>query len=715
MFKALAVVCAIAAAVLVGTNLSAGNAGAAPEIHVAVNGDDGASGAGYAPLATLEAARDRARELRAADPEEAIVVYIHGGIHKRDASFRLGAEGSGADGAPIIYRGVDNEDGPARVTGGVRLTEFGPVTDSGALERLPEEAREQVKQADLAAHGVEDPGTLQRRGYVQHGDAAPELFFAGKPMTLARWPNVGWTTIASVPEDGAEEAAARIIGYHGDRPRHWSPSADPWVFGYWNHGWADEHLPVEAIDTERGEITLGGEPTFGFRAEQRFYFYNLLEELDAPGEWYLDRAANVLYFWPPEDGNLETDEAVLSVLNEPLVEVDGASHVRFENLTFEATRHTAVTIDGGENVTVAGSVIRWIGRHGVTASGGANHRIVSCDIHYLGERGVHLTGGDRQTLEPGGHKAINNHIHHFSQWARTYRPAVHLQGVGHEARNNLIHDAPHMAIRFAGNDHRIARNQIHHVLTETDDAGALYIGRNWTERGHVIEHNFIHHSGNQHAPYRELEANALDLGEHVTLEPLGIHGVNLVYLDDAASGITIRGNVLHDGGRSIMIGGGRDNLAANNIVIGGGVGVWIDARGHGWAADHIERGGPWGMWERLEAVPYDEPPYSDRYPGLAELPDNEPHAPVGNRFVRNLLVNNEEPFGYLYGAEDYANLEDNAQLDGLAENARGLSPEEILDLARELMESDAARDIGFETIPLDRIGTVSEPFGASAE
>ena len=681
------------------------------DVHVAVDGDDAAEGTANAPLATLEAARNRVRELREEHADQTVVVHVHGGVYEREHSFELDAGDSGTGDAPLIYRGVSNENGPARISGGRHLTEFEPVTDSDVLDRLPEIARDHVLQADLEAHDVPDPGSLQRRGFTQHGSPALELFFDGVPMTLARWPNVGWTVIRSVPGDDAEGEAARTFGYHGDRPAQWSEAADPWVFGYWYHGWADEHLPVEAIGAEAGEITLGAEHTYGFRENQRFYFYNLLEELDEPGQYYVDRETNTLYFWPP--GDIGEGEAIVSRLNVPLLEIDGASHVRFEHLTFEASRERAVRIDGGEAVTLAGCVIRWIGRHGVTVSGGERHRILSSDLYHLGERGIELSGGDRQTLTPAGHEAVNNHIHHFSRWARTYRPAIGLSGVGHRATNNLIHDAPHMAIGFSGNDHVIANNRIHHVLTETDDAGAMYIGRNWTERGHLIEHNFIHHAGNQHAPYRELDEAELD--EHVTLQPREAHGTNLIYLDDAASGITIRGNLLHDGGRSIMIGGGRDNLVENNIVIGGNIGIWLDARGHGWAADHIKRDGHWGMWDRLEAVPYDEPPYSDRYPGLAELPDNEPHAPVGNRFIRNLLVDNETPIDYLYGAEDYAELVDNAELEGELDAPSEASPAELLELAETLMESETARDIGFEPIPLDEIGLYTDTYRREQE
>lgn len=130
----------------------------------------------------------------------------------------------------------------------------------------------------------------------------------------------------------------------------------------------------------------------------------------------------------------------------------------------------------------------------------------------------------------------------------------------------------------------------------------------------------------------------------------------------------------------------------------------MDGRGLGWAADHIERGGHWGIWDRLEAVPYDEPPYSDRYPGLAELPDNEPHAPVGNRFIRNLLVDIEHPIYFQHDVGHYAELKENVELEGELDAPSEASPAELLELAGTLMDSEEARDIGFEPIPLDDIG-----------
>ena len=114
-----------------------------------------------------------------------------------------------------------------------------------------------------------------------------------------------------------------------------------------------------------------------------------------------------------------------------------------------------------------------------------------------------------------------------------YKAGIALHGVGLRAANNLIHDAPHMAIQFWGNDHVIELNEIHHVCPESNDAGAIYAGRDWTMRGTVICHNYLH---------------------HIT----GFRGKGCVgvYLDDMFCGTRIEGNVFHEVTRAAFIGAG---------------------------------------------------------------------------------------------------------------------------------------------------------------
>ena len=111
-------------------------------------------------------------------------------------------------------------------------------------------------------------------------------------------------------------------------------------------------------------------------------------------------------------------------------------------------------------------------------------------------------------------------------------------------RHNLIDNAPHQAIGFAGNDHLIELNEIHTVCYESNDAGAIYAGRDWTMRGTAIRHNYFH-----------------DISG---FEGRGCVGV---YLDDQFSGTEVFGNLFYKVTRAAMIGGGRDCTIANNIFV----------------------------------------------------------------------------------------------------------------------------------------------------
>ena len=63
-----------------------------------------------------------------------------------------------------------------------------------------------------------------------------------------------------------------------------------------------------------------------------------------------------------------------------------------------------------------------------------------------------------------------------------YSQGVSIQGVGNRAAHNLIHNAPHNAIIFGGNDHVIEFNEIHDVVLESDDQGGVDMfgdGKHW--------------------------------------------------------------------------------------------------------------------------------------------------------------------------------------------------------------------------------------------
>src|SRR5208283_658903 len=300
----------VTATLILGASVLHALPGPAAEFYVSPVGNDTNAGTRAKPFATLERARDEARRLRqdGKPPKGGLTIWIGGGEYLRTNAFELTATDSGAPDAPVIWRARPGE--AVRLIGGRRLSGFEVVSDPTILARLPEAARAHVVQADLKALGITDFGQMRSRGFGRPLTPAHcELFYGARPMTLARWPNEGeWEHIAGYPDAGAgkDEHGGQVgkleegFTYSGDRPRRWKDTSDLWVHGYWSWDWANSYERVASIDLDRRLIKTA--PPYGiydFRKGQRFYFLNVLEELDQPGEWFLERKTGVLYFWPP--------------------------------------------------------------------------------------------------------------------------------------------------------------------------------------------------------------------------------------------------------------------------------------------------------------------------------------------------------------------------------------------------------------------------------
>jgi hypothetical protein len=671
---------------LVGTTLTRA------DVHVAPGGSDANRGSRTKPFATLERARDAVRDLKAAEklPKGEFSVWLHGGDYRRTQALELTAADSGTADSPIVWRAAKNER--VRLLGGVPLPRLGlvpsawsAVTDQAVRQRFDEAARPHIRQLDLRALGLTDFGEMKSRGFSRGTATAHcELFFAGRPMTLARWPNEGkFDHLAGFPEtSGKNDDHGGNVGdlpggflYAGDRPNRWRDVSDLWVHGYWAWDWANSYERVAELDRARHFIkTAPPHGLYGFRKGQRFYFLNVLEELDQPGEWFLDRAGGQLYFWPPEGSH--SGEVTLSLLDQPLLNLADVSHVAFRGLVLEATRANAVEIRGGTNNRLTGCLIRNIGNSGVVITGGFGHGVVSCDLLDTGDGGVSLTGGDRQTLQPGGHFVENSHFQRQGRWSKCYVPAIAMTGVGLRASHNLIHDLPHCAILFWGNDHLMEFNDIHHIALETGDVGAIYTGRDYSFRGNRIRHNYIHETGG------------------VGMGSMG------VYMDDCVSGTEVFGNVFYKVHWAMFIGGGRDHRVENNLFVDCDPAVRADARG-------LDKSPVWRsmvaefMRQQLAAVP--TALYRERYPAINSLdayyaaPDGFTGIPAdGNVVVRNVCVGQWLELGW-HAQPDGFKLQDNFTsgdplLVNLATQDFRLKPE------------SPAFKTGFQAIPFKQIG-----------
>ncbi|MDH7571756.1 MAG: hypothetical protein QHJ73_19420, partial [Armatimonadota bacterium] len=320
----------------------------AAELFVAPSGNDRNDGSARRPVASLLRARDLVRQVRAKGVRGPIAVNVLPGEYRVTNTLALTAEDSGSTGGPVVYRAV--APGKAVFYGGTRLRGFEVVTDPDVLRRLPEEARGKVMRCDLRAQGITDYGRLAVRGFAQP-PAPPtlELFVDGQPMTLARWPNTGFVGIARLIEPGSKpEGKPSVFQYLDDRHARWTEAEDLWLFGYFRYLWADATIKVARIDPAARTVTTEeayhyGQPGMDNGQGIQYYAFNLIEEMDQPGEWYLDRKKGVLCLYPPT--NLANATVEIGMFAAPMVTMNGVSDVRFEGLTFDLGRYHGIVAE----------------------------------------------------------------------------------------------------------------------------------------------------------------------------------------------------------------------------------------------------------------------------------------------------------------------------------------------------------------------------------
>ena len=612
-FRAAGRIIIILCATLGGTGLTAAPDAAPLQLEVSPEG----------PLPSLSAAQHELRRARERGDLTAAgaVVTVRGGRYEFTETLRLGPDDSGGEAGTIRWRAAAGET--VILSGGRPVSAWSPVPIGPLRERLAPSSREHVRVADLRQSGVTDFGSI-----AQRGNPGLEVFFGDRRMPLARYPNEGWLLIADVPQTGPQRLLEGLerekrfddvpvgrhygrITYEDPRPATWSADNEIYLHGYWTWDWSDSFQRVASVDPVRHELHLAApHHHYGYTRGQRFYFLNVLEELDRPGEWYLDRSRGLLYFHPPAD--VQPQAVIVSVLETPLIEFCNASQVSFEGFILEHSRGSGIVIRDGSDVLVAGCTLRHLGGEAVVIDGGRGHRVQSCDFLELANGAIRVLGGDRQRLEPSGHAIVNNHIRRFSQWLRTGEYGIYFDGVGHRIAHNLIHDAPFEGLRLLGNDHVVEYNELHSLTQETGDAGAMHTGRDYTWRGNVFRYNYWHH-----------------------LAGPGLHGATAYYLDDFASGFDLIGNIFYRAGRGVQIGGGRENLVQNNLFIECQPSIHLDARGLGWASNYFNGEYPW-LFDRFRELAADQSPYADRYPALRTLLADAPAVPKGNRIVHNI-------------------------------------------------------------------------------
>ncbi|NPV47535.1 MAG: hypothetical protein HPY69_11285 [Armatimonadetes bacterium] len=606
----------LAACALLMVLLVVGPVLAAPvTFYVAPDGSDAAAGTEREPFATLERARDAVRALKQAGPlpDGGVEVLLRPGLYQMPRTLVLEAQDGGTPATPVVYRG----EGPEKpvVVGGRTLGGWQP--DRG-----------QVLKTDLRAQGLQ-------------GIYFRQLLCNGRRMPLARYPNYdadhpvtgGWAYVDGEPVPMYADVPGETrntLRYREADSRPWARPEEGEVFVFPRYNWWNNIIGIAGIDREGRVITLRSDASYPIRPGDRYFVQNLAEELDAPGEWYLDRDTWTLHFWPPEDVDPATMAVYVPVMPTIVELREGTAEVSFRSIVFECCESTAITLTNTTNCRVAGCVVRNVGDYGgsgVSINGGTGNGVVGCDIHHVGAHAISLDGGDRDTLSPAGNFADNNYLHHTGVYYKQ-GVGVSLAGVGNRVSHNLIHDCPRFGIVWGGNDHVIEFNEIRHCNLETADCGAIYSWQvDWTKRGTEIRYNYLH----------DIVGFGWENGRWTS--PHFNWGI---YLDDGTCGTHVHGNIV---ARTILGGahvhGGRDNIIENNI--------FVDGRDSQMQYSGYVKGGhpvpmmteTWNQFHGTEAYL--------KYPGYEELTESLEDAwqMAGNKFLRNIVAY-REPGARLY-------------------------------------------------------------------
>jgi hypothetical protein len=501
-------------------------------------------------------------------------IYIRAGHYFFKNSFAL-TQNDNDSTRHVSFSANPNEK--VQFTGSAKLDNrsFTITNNQQVLSRLPAAARGKVYEIDLRQAGVTDFGKKVPHGYKTIRNAPLELFYNDSAMNVARYPNQGYMPIGqvldhgSIPRKGEKPDRGGKFVFADPHMKNWQMANNAWVAGYFSYGYSDDYLPVDNFDIAAKTIQLKAPSLYGIfstddvsdgalknsQKMRGFYVYNLLEELDSPGEWFLDEPSGKLYFWPPDNSMANADIEV-SMLEEPIVTLNGTRNITFQGIQFTGSRGMGLVLKNTSNTRILHCDLGNLGTYGISAAdqrGTTNKNILlsDCDIYNTGAGGVIMEGGDRKDLSPGNNILDNCEIYNYSRINKTFCPAVSLNGVANKITHCDIHDAPDQAILFYGNDHVIGYNHIKKVVTHMTDAGAVGTGRDIGSTGNQIINNF----------FEDIQS---DVGASVCA----------IYLDDGSSGMEVGGNIFYRSGTpgsygfgAVHIHGGTDNEFKNNQFI----------------------------------------------------------------------------------------------------------------------------------------------------
>lgn len=549
------------------------------DVVVSPDGDDGNDGSLDNPLKSVYAAKEKLKSLRTSDCGN-VTVWLREGTYLIDETLAFDSSDCGN----VLYRSYPGEEvifsGSKEISGG-----WSETTVNGVRAFV----------TDMPVDSDDD--------YFR------SLFKDGKRLSRSNYPKEGMLKVAEplteegVPSEWSPDFFTHTVAFvaHTDDLLNFSNINDVDVRVM--HYWCDELLPVHSVNNSTGRIEVSKVSSMTIRVDDNYIFENVKEALSLPGEWYLDRSEEKLYYIPQEGDTV--DNTVLYTGGcEQLVTLDGVENISFQGINFENTDWDH--IDGAffdESMLQSSPMygnIKYGGVHPqaayeipaaicVTASSGVdftdcrfenisytavkfdkaakNCNITACRFNEIGANAVFIHG---DAVVPATTENINVTDCHISNYGRIFNNAIGVlltHAIDCSISNNEIHDGWYTGISVGWN-WGYAPNPTNNI--KICDNLIYNIGNGWlSDMGGIytlgIQHDTVV-SGN------EIYNVGCDEGAY------GYGGWG-IYLDEGSSFMLVENNLVYDcSSQTFHQHYGEDNIVRNNIFAFGGEGAFRISR-----------------------------------------------------------------------------------------------------------------------------------------
>ena len=543
------------------------------DLVVAPYGDDGNPGTPEAPLKTLEKAKEL---LKNSESDEAVTVWFREGTYIINETVEFTSD----DRSNVLYRSYPDEK--VVFSGSRAITGWSETTINGVNAFV----------TDVEVNSDED--------YFR------SLFKGDKRLSRSIYPKEGTFKIAD-PSESEAIAGSHAPDFftffvafyaHKDQILDFANASDVEV--QIMHFWCDEHLPVHSVDASTGRIETTKPTAMRVRVDDNFVYHNVKEALSLPGEWYLDRTEDKLYYIP-EEGDTPENTVLHAGVNDKLFDFNGAENIAFQGIDFANTdweyidgTHTgnpfspshplygnikygadhpqaayeipaAINIVASSDIDFTDCRFENISYTAVKFDKGAqNCDITSCMFNEIGANAVFIHG---DFVIPATTRNINVTDCHIGYYGRIFSNAIGILLTHAEdckLENNEIHDGWYTGISVGWNwgyaEHptngiSISNNLIYNIGNGwLSDMGGIYtLG---IQPDTVISGNVIYNVGCDEGAY-------------------GYGGWG-IYLDEGSSEMLVENNLVYDcSSETFHQHYGRDNIIRNNIFAFGGEGAFI--------------------------------------------------------------------------------------------------------------------------------------------